>query len=110
MERRKILAWSMPVVTAVVLPAHGLTSEVVGTGKPVTTQLPVTTKQPVTTKPPVTTQPPSTTEAPGLCDDKPHKVELCHHPKGKPPHEICVAKPAAKVHYKLHNDYPGSCK
>ena len=105
MKRRNVLMWTAPVVTAIMLPAHGQT-----TGGEITITSVTTTAEPVTTKPPVTTQPPSTTEAPGMCDDKPHKVELCHHPKGKPPHEICVAKPAAKVHYKLHNDYPGSCK
>jgi len=109
MRRRGFMAWATPVIVAVTLPVHAQTTDDVGVGVPRTASVP-------TTLPPATTLPPSTTtlrpEEPGLCDDKPHKLEICHHPAkpGTDPFEICVAKPAVPAHIKNHGDYPGRCK
>ena len=105
MKRRTLLAWSTPVVTAVLLPAHAqTTSDEVGVGVPRSVLVP-TTLPPSTTLPP----PPSTTLPPdGPCKDG--KVLICHKEKDNQHLDLCVAKPAVPAHIKNHGDYLGSCK
>ena len=106
-DRRRVLKWSAPVVTMVVLPAHATTSEIPEEPPcddcgPVVVNI-TTTPAPPTTEPPVTT-----TAEPKQCKDR--KVQICHMQPKKRPVTICVDKHSVKKHVKLHKDYIGSCK
>ena len=105
--RREILQWTAPVVVAVSLPVHSMTTSVEEEPPcddcgPVITNV-TTTPAPPTTEPPVTT-----TAEPKQCKDR--KVQICHMQPKKKPVTICVDKHSVKKHVKLHKDYIGSCK
>lgn len=123
MERRealnKLAKWSTPAIAMVVLPVHGMTTDVTDTGEPPSIPPPTTPAPPPTTPepPPTTPEPP-----PGECEDKDHKSLICHHPdkdgpgpiqytrKPRDPIEICVANSSVDKHIKNHGDYLGKCR
>ena len=105
MKRRDLLKWSTPVVIAVVIPAHALTSEISVTSVPPIDPptLPPVDEPPVD-EPPVDEPPVDD----GPCKDG--KVLICHHEKDNQFNDLCVAEPAVSAHVKNHNDYLGACK
>lgn len=118
--RRQILTWVPPVVMAVTIPAHALTSELVVNVVSVVSDPPI--KPPVVDEPPIG-EPPvinddddssddSSDDDDGVyCEDS-KKVLTCHHPAkpGTDPFEICIAESAYPAHERLHGDYKGMCK